>query len=102
MYTGLGLSAVVFIIHGLVIHGWETQLHRMGLGWMGLMAILNLIGAATYAARIPERWYPLRHDIYGGSHQILHFMVIFAGIAHMFGLLSAFDFIHAQINPCAK
>jgi adiponectin receptor len=52
MYTGLGLSAVMFIIHGLIIHGWETQFHRMSLGWMGLMAILNLIGAATYAARV--------------------------------------------------
>jgi len=25
MYSGLGLSAIVFVIHGLLIHGWETQ-----------------------------------------------------------------------------
>ncbi|KAG9236603.1 mPR-like GPCR protein [Amylocarpus encephaloides] len=72
MYSGLGLSAIVFILHGLVLHGWELQNRRMSLGWMGLMGALNLIGAAAYAARVPERWYPLRHDIYGSSHQILH------------------------------
>lgn len=52
MFSGLGLSAVVFIVHGLVIHGWETQKHRMSLGWMGLMSALNLIGAAAYATRV--------------------------------------------------
>ncbi|KAG9247733.1 hemolysin-III related-domain-containing protein [Calycina marina] len=100
MYSGLGLSAIVFIIHGLVLHGWELQNRRMSLGWMGLMGALNLIGAAAYAARIPERWYPLRHDIYGSSHQILHFMVVFAGLTHMVGLMSAFDYLHTQISPC--
>jgi adiponectin receptor len=52
MYAGLGLSAIIFIIHGLAIHGWEIQNHRMSLGWMGLMGALNLIGAAAYAARV--------------------------------------------------
>lgn len=112
MYAGLGLSALVFITHGLMIYGWEVQKHRMSLKWMGLMGALNLIGAMAYACRvcvhllrrfflatlilyqIPERWYPGRHDLLGSSHQILHSMVIFAGLAHMFGLLSAFDHIH--------
>ena len=52
MYSGLGLSAIVFIIHGLLIHGWEIQSHRMSLRWMGLMGALNLIGATIYAARV--------------------------------------------------
>lgn len=113
MYAGLGLSAIVFITHGLILHGWEIQKHRMSLEWMALMAGLNITGAVAYASRVsihlsflvyqnfilkitqvPERWYPLRHDIYGSSHQILHFMVIFAALAHMFGLLRAFDHLH--------
>ena len=61
---------------------------------MGLTGGLNLIGAVVYAARIPERWYPRRHDIYGNSHQILHIMVIFAGLTHLAGLLSAFHYLH--------
>jgi adiponectin receptor len=52
MYSGLGLSAIIFIIHGIVIHGWDIQSRRMSLGWMGLMSTLNLIGAAAYAARV--------------------------------------------------
>jgi len=52
MYAGLGLSSIVFIIHGLILHGWETQLKRMQLGWMALMGLFNLSGAAMYAARV--------------------------------------------------
>ena len=52
VYSGLGLSAIVIIIHGLIIHGWEIQNRRMSLAWMGLMGTLNLIGAAAYAARV--------------------------------------------------
>jgi adiponectin receptor len=31
MYSGLGLSAISFIIHGLVIYGWDMQNARMSL-----------------------------------------------------------------------
>jgi predicted membrane channel-forming protein YqfA (hemolysin III family) len=58
MYAGLGLSAIIFIIHGLLIHGWETQKHRMSLNWMALMATFNLIGAAAYAARVRRPFSP--------------------------------------------
>ena len=52
MYTGLGVSFVIPIIHGLTIYGWEVQRMRMSLEWMGLMTALNFAGAATYAARV--------------------------------------------------
>ncbi len=102
MYASLGLSAMVFITHGLIIHGWETQNHRMSLTYMLITAMLNLLGAVFYAARIPERWYQLRYDIYGCSHQIFHFIVVFAGLIYMFGLLSAFGFIHSQAHLCSN
>jgi len=96
MYAGLGLSAVGFIVNGLMLHGWEIQNQRMSLDWMILMAVLNLVGATIYAARIPEKWHAEFYDIFGGSHQILHFMVIFAGLAHMMGLFRAFDHVRGQ------
>lgn len=96
IYSGLGLSAIPFIIHGLVIYGWDMQSARMSLNWMGVTASLNLIGAIVYATRIPERWYPRRHDFFGNSHQILHIMVIVAGLTHWAGLLSAFHYLHAS------
>jgi adiponectin receptor len=108
MYTGLGLSAVLFILHGIFLYGWSVQNQRMSLDWMLLMASLNFIGAGFYVARVrsptldayrpyncqvPEKWYPQTFDYFGASHQILHFMVIFAGLAHMVGLFRAFDYV---------
>ena len=52
MYAGLGLSAVVFVVHGLIKYGWEVQNRRMSIDWMGLMALFNFSGAITYAARV--------------------------------------------------
>jgi adiponectin receptor len=101
MYASLGLSAMVFITYGLIIHGWEIQNHRMSLTYILITAMLNFLGAVVYAARIPERWYRLRYDICGCSHQIFHFIVVFASLIYMFGLLSAFAFIHSQAHLCA-
>lgn len=51
-YAAFGLSSVIFVIHGLVLYGWELQKARMSLVWMGWMATANLTGAAIYAARV--------------------------------------------------
>ena len=100
MYAGLGLSAVVFVVHGILLHGWKAQNQRMSLDWMGLMALFNLTGAVTYAARVPEKLRPIQYDIYGSSHQILHIAVILAGLSHMFGLFRAFDYCHTHGSTC--
>lgn len=52
MYAASGLSALIFIAHGLWRHGWLVQSQRMALYWMGVMAIFNLIGAGFYATRV--------------------------------------------------
>ena len=36
------------------------------------------------------------------SHQIMHCLVVCAGIAHLFGLVRAFDHIHGHGSICAK
>lgn len=100
IYTALGLSTTVFITHGLIIHGWEIQNRRMSITYMIGTAGLNIIGAVVYAARIPEKLHLGRFDIYGQSHQILHFLVIFAGLTHTLGLLRAADFVHSQTHQC--
>lgn len=119
MYAGLGLSFIIPIIHGIVKFGWETQLWRMSLDWMAAMTTLNLTGGALYAMRvrginelrtclkadhsqIPEKWYPYRHDVWGASHQIMHCLVVCAGIAHLFGLLRAFDHVHGHGDICRQ
>ena len=43
---------MIFVVHGLVLHGWELQNSRMSLVWMGWMATANLVSAVIYAARV--------------------------------------------------
>ncbi|KAK3316528.1 mPR-typeG-protein-coupled receptor [Apodospora peruviana] len=90
VYASLGLTGLVFVIHGLVLLGWETQNRRMALTWMVGMALVNLAGAVVFATRIPERWVPYRFDIVGCSHQIFHVAVMIAACLHFVGVLSAF------------
>lgn len=97
MYAALGLSAIVFIIHAISLRGFAEANRRMSLDWMGAMALLNLTGAVTYGTRIPEKLRPGKFDVYGSSHQVLHFMVIFAGLAHMFGLIRAYRYYHTTL-----
>jgi adiponectin receptor len=51
-YTGIALTAVVFVIHSVLLHGWSVQNKRMALDWMGWMALLNGIGAVVYVSRV--------------------------------------------------
>ena len=100
MYAALGLSGVVFVVHGLVLHGYELQNQRMALDSMMWMAGFNLFGVVVYALRLPERKYPFKYDIFGQSHQIFHFMVVFAALAHTVGMLRAFDYTHRVDHVC--
>ncbi|RPB02137.1 hypothetical protein L873DRAFT_1880924 [Choiromyces venosus 120613-1] len=92
MFSCLGFSIIFPVSHGVQLYGLEIQEKRM--------VTLNLFGVASYAPRVLERFFPRKHDIYGSSHQILHVMVVLAGLAHMTGLLSAFDYLHSQAVPC--
>ena len=118
IYTSLGLTGLVFIIHGLVVFGWETQNRRLPLLWVAGMAVTNLVGALIFAARvsiywrglfpsfpaldssekkykllsslqIPERWFPHKFDILGCSHQIFHIAVMVAACLHFATLVKA-------------
>ncbi|KAF2008555.1 Hly-III related protein [Aaosphaeria arxii CBS 175.79] len=100
MYSSLGFSSVIFVIHGLILYGWERQMKRMSLDWMAATASFNVMGAIAYAIRIPERWSPYTFDFFGSSHQILHVMVIISGLAHMMGLLRALDYIKVHETHC--
>jgi adiponectin receptor len=58
MYSILGLSIFIPTIHGVMLHGWAVQNKQMSLTYFIGLGILNGLGAAVYAARILERWYP--------------------------------------------
>ncbi|KAM0714819.1 hypothetical protein Q7P37_009283 [Cladosporium fusiforme] len=100
LYAGFGLSSILFIVHGLILYGWEVQKNRMSLVWMGWMATANLLGAATYAARIPERWAPFTFDTWGASHQVLHVAVMIAAWLHFHGLMQTFRLSRDTSDLC--
>jgi adiponectin receptor len=87
MYGVLGLSIFIPAIHGVILHGWALQNERMSLTYFMGLGILNGTGTAIYTARIPERWYPRRFDIYGSSHQIMHVLVVCGALSHTVGLV---------------
>lgn len=115
-YAVFGLSFVTFVIHGIILYGWEMQKSRMSLIWMGWMAMINLFGATIYATRvfypvalyspstdtlqIPERWAPYAFDTFGASHQIFHITVMVAAWVHYAGLLESFGVTRDVNHSC--
>ncbi|KAI9929114.1 hypothetical protein ASPWEDRAFT_49233 [Aspergillus wentii DTO 134E9] len=97
MFVGMGLSAVFPVLHGLQMYGIEQMTSQIGLGWLLLQGFLYILGAGIYAARVPERLRPGSFDILGSSHQIFHVLVVCAAVAHLTGLLKAFDYRHSGI-----
>jgi adiponectin receptor len=97
MFVGMGLSAVFPVIHGSQMYGVEQMTRQIGLRWLLLQGFLYILGAGIYAARVPERLRPGKFDIVGSSHQIFHVLVVCAAVAHLTGLLKAFDYRHSGI-----
>ncbi|KAK3360965.1 mPR-typeG-protein-coupled receptor [Lasiosphaeria ovina] len=100
LYAGFGFSSLLFVGHGLLLHGWALQKARMSLVWMAWMTLFNLVGVVAYVSRMPERWFPYRFDLFCSSHQIFHVAVMVAGLAHFAGLLDALDVSLLQLAPC--
>jgi adiponectin receptor len=97
MFVSMGLSAVFPIVHGLLLYGVERMTLQIGLGWVLLQGFLYILGATIYAARVPERLWPGKFDLIGSSHQIFHVLVVCAAVAHLTGLLRAFDYRHSGV-----
>ncbi|KAI7351800.1 hypothetical protein KC354_g12291 [Hortaea werneckii] len=52
MYASFGLSALLFMSHGIFLYGLAIQRKRLALEWMVFMGFLNIIGACFYASRV--------------------------------------------------
>ena len=87
----LGLSTFFSVAHGAHIYGFEDLNERASLSFFTGLGALNFTGATIYAARIPERWYPKRFDIWFSSHQIMHVLVVLGALSQERGLLRAME-----------
>lgn len=66
VFVGLGLSGVVPTLHFVISEGLIKATTMGQMGWLLLMATLYITGACLYAARIPERFFPGKCDIWVG------------------------------------
>ena len=78
LFTALGSWGFAPALHGLVLYGRDEPAMRQAFAHYATMGALYVIGAATFAARIPERWAPGKFDIWGHSHQLFHVAIVAA------------------------
>jgi adiponectin receptor len=102
LFVGMGLSAVIPVVHGYCLFGYKHLNDTIGLNWLVLQGVLYIVGAGLYAGRIPEKFFPGKFDIYFSSHQIFHFLVVAAAVSHLRGLLLAFHSKHSGPKASVK
>eukprot|EP00061_Rhincodon_typus_P018310 g47430.t1 len=64
VFLGLGLSGIVPTLHFTIAEGFVKATTVGQMGWFFLMAAMYITGAGLYAARIPERFFPGKCDIW--------------------------------------
>ena len=91
VFVGLGCFCFLPVIHEIVIIGWDSAYQKFGFS-LFTVAFLNLSGAFLYGAKIPERCFPGKLDIWFKSHQIMHVLVFAASIIHCQVIVNIFVF----------
>ncbi|XP_031754470.1 adiponectin receptor protein 2 isoform X1 [Xenopus tropicalis] len=86
VFVGLGLSGIIPTLHFVIAEGFLKAATMGQIGWLVLMASLYITGAALYAARIPERFFPGKCDIWFHSHQLFHIFVVAGAFVHFHGV----------------
>lgn len=100
MFLGLGLSGVVPTMHFTIAEGFVKATTVGQMGWFFLMAVMYITGAGLYAARIPERFFPGKFDIWFQSHQIFHVLVVAAAFVHFYGVSNLQEFRYGLEGGC--
>uniref|UniRef100_A0A8C6AB68 Adiponectin receptor 2 n=1 Tax=Marmota marmota marmota TaxID=9994 RepID=A0A8C6AB68_MARMA len=92
VFLGLGLSGIIPTLHYVISEGFLRAATIGQIGWLMLMASLYITGAALYAARIPERFFPGKCDIWFHSHQLFHIFVVAGAFVHFHGVSNLQEF----------
>uniref|UniRef100_UPI00358E91BF adiponectin receptor protein 1-like n=1 Tax=Myxine glutinosa TaxID=7769 RepID=UPI00358E91BF len=100
VFLALGFSGIVPTVHFTVVEGFIKAATVGQVGWLVLMAALYSTGAALYAARIPERFFPGKCDIWFQSHQIFHVLVVAAAFVHFHGVSKLQAFRYTMGGSC--
>ena len=58
----------------------------LGISYLALLWV-SFFGAAFFnASRLPERMFPVKFDIIGHNHQLMHMLTAFGTLAHLWGI----------------
>ncbi|XP_028347282.1 adiponectin receptor protein 2-like [Physeter macrocephalus] len=102
VFLGLGLSGVIPTFHYVISEGFLKAATIGQIGWLMLMASLYITGAALYAARIPERFFPGKCDIWFHSHQLFHIFVVAGAFVHFHGVSNLQEFRFMIGGGCSE
>ncbi|XP_017537413.1 adiponectin receptor protein 1a isoform X1 [Pygocentrus nattereri] len=100
VFMGLGLSGIVPTMHFTIEEGFIKATTVGQMGWFYLMGAMYITGAGLYAARIPERYFPGKCDIWFHSHQIFHVLVVAAAFIHFYGVSNLQEFRYGLEGGC--
>ncbi|XP_056373858.1 adiponectin receptor protein 2 isoform X3 [Hyla sarda] len=101
VFIGLGLSGIIPTLHFVISEGFLKAATMGQIGWLVLMASLYITGALLYAARIPERFFPGKCDIWFHSHQLFHIFVVAGAFVHFHGVSNLQEFRFTVGGGCA-
>lgn len=101
VFVGLGLSGLIPTLHFMFAEGFIRATTIGQMGWLFLMAFLYISGAALYAARIPERFFPGKCDIWFHSHQLFHILVVAGACVHFHGVCNLQEFRFTTGGGCS-
>ncbi|XP_060632694.1 adiponectin receptor protein 2 [Anolis sagrei] len=102
VFLALGLSGVIPTLHFVISEGLLKAATMGQIGWLALMACLYITGAALYAARIPERFFPGKCDIWFHSHQLFHVFVVAGAFVHFHGVSNLQEFRFTVGGGCSE
>lgn len=88
-FAVFGLFGIVPGFHWLSLHYdefWSSLDLKNSFISLIAMGVLYITGASLYAARIPERFFPGKCDLFLHSHQIFHVLVTTAALVHYNGI----------------
>lgn len=86
LFVGMGLFAVIPVIHMSFKVGFMVLFVDFHLWTLLMMAVCYIGGAAIFAMRFPERFFPGKFDRFMSSHNIFHTLIVVAAGVHFMGL----------------
>ncbi|CAD5233581.1 unnamed protein product [Bursaphelenchus xylophilus] len=86
VFSGLGLSIIIPLLHVIYQSGLDYAFQYAGLFWLLANLFFSGTGLIFYCLQLPERWKPGYFDIFGHSHQIMHILTVCGAGSFLYGL----------------